>query len=217
MNQYALLRTARTRMTALLALWAAMVALGGASQHGAQQDDWQKVDGALTALGIRGGSRVDDVGAGVGFFTVRFARRVGEQGRVYPVDISKRALERLRAAVEDERLGNVEPILGVQDNPRLPSGLGTSNAGLPSSRSAPPSNSFILRDVRAFDGETVAARIEEGSDFIQITIYSGEVFKTDVPTLNHEQLVRIVAAVYAWHPSPGPPSGTARGADPGSY
>ena len=37
----------------------------------------------MDALNIADGSRVADVGAGAGWFTVRLARRVGPNGRVY--------------------------------------------------------------------------------------------------------------------------------------
>ena len=41
----------------------------------------------MDALGIADGARVADLGAGGGWFTVRLARRVGPNGRVYAEDI----------------------------------------------------------------------------------------------------------------------------------
>lgn len=43
----------------------------------------------------------------------------------------------------------------------------------------------------------VATRIAEGSDFIKMTIFSGEVFNRDVQTLNHEQISQLVVAAHA--------------------
>jgi predicted methyltransferase len=106
-----------------LVMGMAMAALVTASQDGSTRDAWQKVDEVFAALDVKEGSRVADVGAGDGFFTVRLARHVGERGRVYPADVSERALERLGANIERERLTNVEPIHSVEDDPRLPSGL----------------------------------------------------------------------------------------------
>ena len=42
----------------------------------------------VAALGLKSGMAVADVGAGTGLFTRLFAPRVGEQGKVYAVDIS---------------------------------------------------------------------------------------------------------------------------------
>lgn len=56
-----------------------------------------------------------DVGAGVGFFTLPAARRVGPEGRVYAIDLSPEMLNDLRAKLEDETLANVEAYLSTED------------------------------------------------------------------------------------------------------
>jgi ubiquinone/menaquinone biosynthesis C-methylase UbiE len=73
-------------------------------------------------MNLAPGAQVADVGAGDGYFTTRLARAVGPAGRVYAVDISPSALDRLKRRVSDEGLENVEAILGAADDPRLPSG-----------------------------------------------------------------------------------------------
>jgi arsenite methyltransferase len=83
---------------------------------------WQRVPDVIAALGIGSGSRVADVGAGDGFFTTRLAKAVGAEGRVYAVDISKNALDRLTRRVADAGLTNVDAILGTPADPRLPGG-----------------------------------------------------------------------------------------------
>jgi precorrin-6B methylase 2 len=80
----------------------------------------QRVDDVLKALGVGAGSMVADIGAGQGFYTVRLARAVGDQGKVIAVDISDSALRQLRARVERDGLKNVEIIEGAADDPRLP-------------------------------------------------------------------------------------------------
>ena len=84
------------------------------------RESWQRVPDVIAALGIAAGSRVADVGAGDGFFTTRLANAVGADGRVYAVDISKNALDRLTRRVADSGLTNVEAILGAPSDPRLP-------------------------------------------------------------------------------------------------
>lgn len=87
-----------------------------------RREQWQKVDEIFTAMGVRTGAAVADIGAGDGFFTSRLSRAVGGDGRVYAVDVSARALVRLRERVDRERLANVEVVEGAADDPKLPAG-----------------------------------------------------------------------------------------------
>ena len=66
------------------------------------------------------GMTVADIGAGEGYYTVRLATRVGEDGRVLAQDINRDALDRLGLRVERERLDNVSIKLGREDDPQLP-------------------------------------------------------------------------------------------------
>jgi precorrin-6B methylase 2 len=89
----------------------------------ADREQWQKVPEIFAAMGVTAGSRVADVGAGSGFFTVRLARAVGAGGRVYAVDVSPDAVRDLKARIAREELGNVEVIAGDAADPRLPESL----------------------------------------------------------------------------------------------
>lgn len=89
--------------------------------HGEERrEQWQKVDDVFEAMGVKPGAVVADLGAGDGFFTVRLAKAVGEQGKVYAVDIGAQALRRLRGRVEREKLSQVEVVEGAVDDPKLP-------------------------------------------------------------------------------------------------
>lgn len=81
----------------------------------------EKVAELLAALEVEPGKRIADVGAGDGFYSVRIARAVGPAGRVIAVDVSERALDKLRARLQAESVTNVEVTLGAVDDPRLPS------------------------------------------------------------------------------------------------
>jgi SAM-dependent methyltransferase len=94
-----------------------------AAQTQEARDQWQHSAEVVEAVGATPGARVADVGCGDGFYTVRLARAVGPEGRVYAVDVSSSALDRLRAHLEREKLTNVEVIQGAADDPRLPAGL----------------------------------------------------------------------------------------------
>jgi ubiquinone/menaquinone biosynthesis C-methylase UbiE len=77
-------------------------------------------DQALDALKIEPGSVVADIGAGVGYFTWRLAERVGPTGVVYGEDIQQEMLNQLTRNMRDHHLGNVRPVLGGIDDPKLP-------------------------------------------------------------------------------------------------
>ena len=57
---------------------------------------WQKPDQIMDALNIADGSRVADVGAGSGWFTIHLAQRVGPKGVVYAQDVQPQMVEAIR-------------------------------------------------------------------------------------------------------------------------
>ncbi len=89
--------------------------------EGPDREAWQRPDQIMDALGLADGSVVADLGAGGGWFTVRLAKRVGPNGLVYAEDIQPQMIEAIHRRVAREGLGNVVPVLGLADNPALPS------------------------------------------------------------------------------------------------
>ncbi|MCC7042448.1 MAG: methyltransferase domain-containing protein [Acidobacteria bacterium] len=87
------------------------------------RDEWQEPERIMDALRIADGSRVADLGAGGGWFTIRLARRVGPNGRVYAEDVQRVMIDAIKLRVANQRLTNVETILGTVDDPRLPDNL----------------------------------------------------------------------------------------------
>ena len=57
-----------------------------------ERDVEEEPDRALDAIRIDKGSTVADVGAGSGYMTIRMARRVGPEGRVYATDVQPQML-----------------------------------------------------------------------------------------------------------------------------
>lgn len=88
--------------------------------EGPDRDAWQKPDEIMDALGIADGASVADIGAGAGWFTIRLARRVGPNGRVFAEDVQRQPLEAVRRRVAREGLLNVETRLGSDSDPNLP-------------------------------------------------------------------------------------------------
>lgn len=84
------------------------------------RDAYQKPDEVMKALALRPGEVVADIGSGSGYFTVRFARAVGDGGRVYAVDISPDMIRHLNRRIRDAGLRNVVTVLSEPDDPLLP-------------------------------------------------------------------------------------------------
>jgi ubiquinone/menaquinone biosynthesis C-methylase UbiE len=85
------------------------------------RDERLQINRAMDILGVRTGKAVADIGAGSGWFTVRAARRVGESGAVYAVDINPESIRYIDSRAQKEQLHNVKTILGKEDDPLLPS------------------------------------------------------------------------------------------------
>jgi ubiquinone/menaquinone biosynthesis C-methylase UbiE len=75
---------------------------------------------AIELLDLKPGMVVADIGAGVGYYTTRMAKRVGTTGKVYATDIQPEMLAMLRKRVDGQNLSNVEMVLGTESDPRLP-------------------------------------------------------------------------------------------------
>ena len=82
--------------------------------------DRLQINRVMDILGIVPGKSVADIGAGSGFFTVLAARRVGDKGMVYAVEINPEAIQYIDTRVKKEGLRNVKTVLGKPDDPLLP-------------------------------------------------------------------------------------------------
>ena len=69
-------------------------------------------------LGLAPDDVVADIGAGTGYFSLRIAPLV-PKGRVLAVDIQPEMLDIIRGKQRDTGIGNVEPVLGAIDDPKL--------------------------------------------------------------------------------------------------
>ncbi|AGA25053.1 class I SAM-dependent methyltransferase [Singulisphaera acidiphila] len=98
------------------------------SFHGA---DWlvrdtreqeEQPEAMLDALKIKPGSTVADVGAGVGYTSLKLARRVGSEGIVLATDVQPEMLQMLAANARAAGLKNVRPIRCTSTDTKLPEG-----------------------------------------------------------------------------------------------
>lgn len=89
--------------------------------EGPDRDAWQRPDQIMDALRIGEGSRVADLGAGSGWFSIRLARRVGPNGVVYAEDIQPQMIEAISRRAARENLEHIiKTVLGEPNDPKLP-------------------------------------------------------------------------------------------------
>jgi ubiquinone/menaquinone biosynthesis C-methylase UbiE len=86
------------------------------------REEEQKPAAVIQTMGIRDGDVVADVGCGTGFFARRMARAIAPRGKVYGVDIQPEMLDLMKEYAAKEGIANVVPVLGLEDDPRLPAG-----------------------------------------------------------------------------------------------
>jgi len=75
---------------------------------------------ALDALQLKPGMTVADIGAGVGYMSLRMAKRVGPSGKVYANDLQPEMLAKLRENAAKAKITNVITVLGDVADPKLP-------------------------------------------------------------------------------------------------
>lgn len=88
------------------------------------RNEWQQAERIMDALAIGEASKVADVGAGGGWFTIRLAQRVGPNGRVFAEDVQPQMIESTKRRVANQGMSDrVTFILGTTEDPQLPTGL----------------------------------------------------------------------------------------------
>lgn len=67
-------------------------------------------DKIVNEFGITEGMQVADFGSGAGYFTILLGQRVGENGKVFALDVQETALDNVRVKAKAVDLENVETI-----------------------------------------------------------------------------------------------------------
>ncbi|WP_238325884.1 class I SAM-dependent methyltransferase [Bryobacter aggregatus] len=75
---------------------------------------------AIQLLQLEKGMVVADIGAGSGYYTLRIAPVVGPTGKVFATDIQPEMLSLLKKRMRQQKISNVEPVLGNEKDPKLP-------------------------------------------------------------------------------------------------
>jgi ubiquinone/menaquinone biosynthesis C-methylase UbiE len=85
-----------------------------------ERESEEQPEKALDALNLKAGMVVADIGAGVGYMSLRMAKRVGPLGRVYANDLQPEMLAKLRDNAAKGKINNVVTVLGDVADPKLP-------------------------------------------------------------------------------------------------
>jgi predicted methyltransferase len=87
-----------------------------------EREKVERVADILTALGVRDGAHIADLGSADGFYTLRIAAAVAPSGKAYAIDIEQKSLDKLRERAQKDNVSNVEIILSEPADPKLPPG-----------------------------------------------------------------------------------------------
>jgi len=82
-------------------------------------DSRNKPNQIIETIGLKSGQVIADIGAGGGYFTLRFAEIVGEEGKVYAVDTDEKLLEFVNNNAKQKGLNNIITVL-AKDKLELP-------------------------------------------------------------------------------------------------
>lgn len=152
----------------------------------------------VAALELKPGMAVADIGAGTGLFTLPFSEAVGEQGKVYAVEIARNFLEHIKARAARAKAANVVTVLGTGQSVELPeAGVDLAficdvyhhfefpSASLASLHKAiKPGGELVLIDFKRIPGES--------SDFVMGHVRAGqEVFEAEITAAGFEKVAEV--------------------------
>jgi SAM-dependent methyltransferase len=96
---------------------------------GHQAADWlerpereaeERTDLLVETLKFKDGEVVADIGCGSGYISRKIAKKIGEKGIVYGVDIQQEMLNLLVKRMAMFRIPNVKPVMGTTTDPQVP-------------------------------------------------------------------------------------------------
>lgn len=91
-----------------------------AEEDWAARDEWMNVPDLIELLAVDIGDEVADIGCHEGYFSFHLSEKVGDNGKVYAVDVAEYRIDALKEHIKNKKVRNITPILGEYDNPKLP-------------------------------------------------------------------------------------------------
>ncbi|MFA9377617.1 MAG: class I SAM-dependent methyltransferase [Lachnotalea sp.] len=65
----------------------------------------------LSEIGLKAGDKFADIGCGIGYFSVPAAKVIGDEGKVYALDVEPQMIEALEEKIIENNLSNIQTIL----------------------------------------------------------------------------------------------------------
>jgi ubiquinone/menaquinone biosynthesis C-methylase UbiE len=84
------------------------------------RDGRQKPAELMAALNLQPGMVVADIGTGVGYLLPWLYKSVGGMGKIYAEDIQFDFMEKARSLVAEQKIPNVQFVVGSERDPKLP-------------------------------------------------------------------------------------------------
>jgi arsenite methyltransferase len=81
-----------------------------------------KPDEIIKNLKILPGQHIADIGSGGGYYSIKFAKLVGKEGKVYSIDTNKEFLEFISNNAKQQEQNNIITILATENNIPLADG-----------------------------------------------------------------------------------------------
>ena len=140
-----------------------------------------KPDQIIEAIGLKLGQSIADIGAGGGYFTLRFADIVGNEGRVYAIDTNPEFLQFIKINAKEKGLNNTVTIL-AKDRLDLPE----SSLDFVFMRNVThhiPSRVEYFRDLKRFlksDGKIIIIEYKKGKFFTFRGLFGHDVHKETI-------------------------------------
>ncbi len=88
-----------------------------------ERDTWMPLETIFSAVQLKEGMHVADLGCHEGYLSMHLAKRIGPTGTVYSEDIREDRLDLLKDHAKSRGFKNVKVILGDYANPKLPKGV----------------------------------------------------------------------------------------------
>jgi ubiquinone/menaquinone biosynthesis C-methylase UbiE len=85
-----------------------------------EREEFQKPEQVMKALELSPGMRVADVGCGSGYFTVKVAKEIGPDGKIWAIDAWQDMLDHLERRLLIEEIENVELVKVEREDPQIP-------------------------------------------------------------------------------------------------
>ena len=85
-----------------------------------RREEWEKTSKMMDFLDIKPGQTIADVGSGGGFYTFKFAERVGPKGKVLALDMVYEQLQNVQRAGAKSGFSNIDIVMSKENDCTLP-------------------------------------------------------------------------------------------------